>query len=157
MDSIRFDVVPSSAEHDPVPAVVEIVVNGRRLAELVAEVELPFAAREGHPDLAGSYDGLPAEHVLPPSRHYLGEDAGYHDGADGRTTLLGCGCGEPTCWPLLARITLDGERVTWSDFAQPYRPAAEAHGWRYDGFGPFVFDRAEYEAALAAAAASPLP
>jgi len=148
MDRIRFEVVPSSAEIDPPPAVVEIFVNGRRLAELVREHELPFAAREGHPELAGSYDGLPAADVLPPSRHFLGNDAGFHGGVGDRVMLLGCACGEPSCWPLLARIRVDGGRVTWSEFTQPLRPAEQPHGWRYGGFGPFVFDRAQHDAEI---------
>jgi len=78
----------------------------------------------------------------------------FYGGVDDRVMLLGCACGEPSCWPLLARITVDGGRVTWSGFAQPFRPADQPHGWRYDGFGPFVFDLAQYEAALAAAAQS---
>lgn len=35
------------------------------------------------------------------------------------------------------------DTVVWSDFEQHHRK-----NWRYDSFGPFVFDRGQYEAAL---------
>jgi hypothetical protein len=62
-----------------------------------------------------------------------------------KTALLGCGCGEVGCSPLMARITVTDDTVTWDEFEQPTRP-----GWDYDGFGPFTFDRAQYEQALMA-------
>jgi hypothetical protein len=42
-------------------------------------------------------------------------------------------------------VTLTEHSVTWSNFAQPHRRA-----WSYAGFGPFVFDRRQYENAIAA-------
>jgi hypothetical protein len=42
-------------------------------------------------------------------------------------------------------ITVDGDRVTWSQFEQPYR-----HERDYSAFGPFEFERRQYEEALAA-------
>ena len=50
----------------------DIFVNGRNLEVIVKEIELPFAAREGRPHLAGSYAGLPPGEMLRPSRRLLG-------------------------------------------------------------------------------------
>ena len=36
--------------------------------------------------------------------------------------------------------------MTWTDFAQPFRRERD-----YTGFGPFTFDRAQYEASVEAA------
>jgi hypothetical protein len=53
------------------------------------------------------------------------------------------------CWPLEAGVTLAEESVRWSAFAQPHRRV-----WSYAGFGPFVFDRRQYEDAVAEAVAA---
>ena len=35
-----------------------------------------------------------------------------------KLAVLGCGCGEVACWPLLVRTTLRKDTVIWSDFEQ---------------------------------------
>ena len=65
-------------------------------------------------------------------------------GPQEKTALLSCDCGEVGCSPLLARVTVDDDTVTWDEFEQPTRP-----DWDYDGFG-FTFSRPEYERALMA-------
>jgi len=77
----------------------------------------------------------------PLDAHYLGRSA-PRPGA--KVPLLGCECGEWGCWPLLATIRATAETVTWSDFEQPHRKDRD-----YAEFGPFVFDRAQYDEALA--------
>ena len=65
--------------------------------------------------------------------------------------MLNCECGIPGCWPLLCRIEVRDDRVIWSDFEQPHRSAPKSRRvWSYEGFGPFVFEWAQYEAALEA-------
>jgi hypothetical protein len=122
---------------------VRLLIDGRDLVDLVRDYERAFAG-----DLAGSYGLLPAADTLPPAGHFLGVSEPYYSGESGRTLLLACECGEPGCWPLEASIRTDDRTVTWTEFKQPHRPQ-----WSYDGFGPFVFDRAAYEVALAKAAA----
>jgi hypothetical protein len=146
-----------------------LYVNGRSLVEIIREVELPFAVREGQPKMAGQYVGLPAHFMLAPSRYLLGEIADGPWCDPERIVLLQCECGEWGCWPLLARITLTDETVVWRSFQQPHRQAdsrptrrvrgrsrrlgrawasARAHAWRYSSMRPFVFSRPDYEAAL---------
>ena len=115
--------------------VVPIFVDGRDLVDLVRPVELPFATAEGHSSIAGGYDGLLPEYWLELPEQY---------GGDGRAAVLSCKCGEVGCWPLRVRIAIDGQHVVWSDFQQPHRP-----DWAYKGFGPFVFERGEYEREVA--------
>ena len=155
MSTKRVDVITLTVE--PVNSkagqqYVIISVNGRPLTELVREVELPFATREGHPDMAGDYRGLPPREAFLPSRHLLGEPKPLWSGGDDRVIALRCECGEPGCWPLYVRITVGEGTVTWSDFEQPHRGenSAASH-WRYDRLAPFVFVRQQYETALAGA------
>ncbi len=143
MDEIRFEI---GERDDPVDGMVETVVifvNDRDLAGITREVELPFAARDRKPELAGNYVGLPPEAVFLPSQRLLGEPERYYDDCGGKIAVLGCGCGDVGCWPLLVGITPRGDTVLWEDFEQPHR----GH-WRHDGLGPFVFDRARYTSAL---------
>jgi hypothetical protein len=147
MDTIAF--VNSG---DPVEG-VHIVINGHDLVDSVRAVELPFATREGAAMIAGGYSGLSSDVVFLPSRHFLGEPK--YEGEGGRVIVLGCGgCGEVCCWPLAVRMKFREHEVMWSDFYQEFRGPGHSSGeWRYDGFGPFIFDRRQYEGALSARAA----
>jgi hypothetical protein len=44
---------------------------------------------------------------------------------------------------LEASIELTTEHVCWTRFRQPHRTQ-----WNYDDFGPFTFERKQYEAAV---------
>ena len=129
---------PGTCEAEPV---VRLLVDGRDLVTLVGEFERPFAE-----EMAGAYGLLPAADVLPPARHFLGEPDPLYTSEGGRTMLLACDCAEPGCWPLAARIEVTAHAVSWTDFRQPLRPE-----WSYSGFGPFVFERKQYESALGTA------
>lgn len=152
MDAIRFDIAivpdPVGGTHE----VVEVLVNGRSLNERAGEVEIPYAMEEVAPPIAGKYAGLLPEIVLPPSRHFLGEPARRYrsvGGGEGKTAVLQCTCLEAGCWPLVARIAIGEDTVIWSDFEQPHRSRESVPvRWYYDRLGPFVFSKAQYEAAL---------
>ncbi|WP_394437080.1 hypothetical protein [Streptomyces sp. SGAir0957] len=76
--------------------------------------------------------------------HFLGGTEPYvHDPDTGALCLLGCHCGIPACWPLLAEVCVTATEVTWSGFRQPERPE-----WGELPLGPYVFPRPAYEAAL---------
>jgi hypothetical protein len=138
MDQIRFT-IDSSGEY---PA-VRVLINSEDLITMLEKHEALFAKAEGYPGIAGGYMGLPSKVALPPSEHFLGRPESLYD-YDGMTEILTCECGEPGCWPFLVKIELSDHLVTWSDFAQPHREGQ----WHYDGFGPFTFDRKQYESAL---------
>lgn len=76
----------------------------------------------------------------PLIEHYCGRSE-QRPGA--KVPLLGCGCGEWGCWPLLARVETNRATVEWSEFEQPFRQERN-----YSGFGPFVFSRLAYDSAL---------
>ena len=137
---------------------VTLRVNGVDLLDLLRRVEIPFVEaefdrriREGESpeelaprgSLAGQYLYLSPGMTFRPSRNFLGEAYAHGFVAPReKSILLQCTCGITDCWFLLARITVEDDRVTWSDFEQFHRD------WRYD-LGPFVFERAAYEHQLA--------
>ena len=103
--------------------------------------------------------------VLPPSTLWLGGEQDprrfdEHVRYPGpRVAVLRCSCGEIGCDSVIARIALDGDRVTWSDFdrAPAGRPLGSAgrnrlSPWDHDRLGALVFDRDQYLDALQAAA-----
>jgi hypothetical protein len=141
MDEIYFEIGKRDDPADGIVDAVSIFINGRDLVQVVGEMESPFAARDGKPDLAGSYVGLSPKEVFLPSRRFLGGPETYYDkdGPDDKLAVLGCVCGEVSCWPLLVGITLREGTVVWSDFEQPHR-----RHWRHHGLGPFLFDRSRY-------------
>ncbi|GAA5084953.1 hypothetical protein [Nocardia iowensis] len=60
-----------------------------------------------------------------------------------KTPLLVCECGAWGDWPLLAEIVVSDSLVIWDRIEQPYRPERD-----YGAFGPFRFDRNQYDDAL---------
>jgi len=149
-DVIGFRFVVSPV-HDAVPgedgsrpfggdAKLEFLINGRSLLELVREHERPLAAADGQPGLEGTYEPLSFRRA--PRDLLYGDPSFQYARGDGRTTLIGCGCGVVECWPLVARIDVTSDEVVWHRFAQPFRR------WSYDTFGPFRFERVRYDGAV---------
>lgn len=142
MDTVAFEIVP--IRHGPYTyEAIRILVNGKRLEELARAVELPFAAAEKHPDLAGDYAPLVLTDISSDPDHFLGTPvASWFE--EGDTVLLGCPCGEWGCWPLTVQIEIKESTVRWVGFRNGHRD------WDLSGLGPFEFDRTEYLAALTA-------
>ncbi|WP_221652077.1 hypothetical protein [Actinotalea ferrariae] len=128
----------AAEEYEGVTGLVPFV-DGSSLVDLVGAYE---SARGFTP--AGGYGGL------VPAYFRFGDLCDYYRGIEkrqwpdkGRVSLLACDCGEIGCWPLDASVTLTAHSVTWSNFVQPHRRV-----WSYADFGPFIFDRRQYEAAV---------
>jgi hypothetical protein len=140
MDTIRFEV-----KH---PNEVAVFINGRDLIEMLREVELPFATREGYPSWAGNYQGIAPTDLFEDIGVLLGEPAkGWNCIVEGKATLLGHTCGDVGCWPMCVKVTVEEKRIIWSNFEQPHRAARmEEQQWTYEALGPFVFDSAQYMA-----------
>ncbi|MBO0697930.1 MAG: hypothetical protein J2P46_06030 [Zavarzinella sp.] len=146
MNRIAFDLRLVKASDEPFVQdyfALDIRVDDRDLLEFVRETERPFASAEGHPDLAGKYEALPAFMAL---EDFAGK------GAE-KVSVYDCECGCFGCWPLRVRISASDKTVTWSEFEQPHRGRkSRASWWRYDKLGPFVFERGQYDSALTKAA-----
>jgi hypothetical protein len=149
VDEVSFEFAPAGEDFPDDLRQIRIKVNGVDLPELVREAELPAARADDEEEIAGNYIGLVAGYMrIDLAGQFLGgRGTPMFTDSDDRTALLGCGCGEVGCSPLMARVTVTEDTVTWDDFAQPTRPE-----WDYDGFGPFTFDRGQYERALMAIA-----
>ncbi|PPF86189.1 hypothetical protein C5B96_05410 [Subtercola sp. Z020] len=115
------------------------VIDGSPLTALVTAFEVGRGW-----DPAGGYGGL------FPTVFGLGSAAAYWLGehpAGDRVFALGCECGEMACWPLAIEVATSSDTVGWQKFRQPYRSDRD-----YSAFGPFIFDRTQYEAAVASIA-----
>ncbi|HLN43036.1 MAG TPA: hypothetical protein VK215_11305, partial [Acidimicrobiales bacterium] len=66
------------------------------------------------------------------------------------TVLLGCTCGIVDDGPFLADVLVTDDQVTWREFKNPM---ADGLNWDYSDLGPIVFDRGQYEQAIADAMA----
>ena len=137
MNVLDFRIVPVNGAKALVP-----YIDGKSLADLVAVYE----SDHGY-EPAGGYAGL------IPAHFNFGELTLYYEARETHqwprpehAWLLGCDCGEVGCWPLTARVTVTSESVTWSNFEQEHRLSRD-----YNGFGPFVFDHAQYAYAVAEA------
>jgi hypothetical protein len=141
MDTIKFVAVNSFLEDY---LVVDILINGYRLIDLLQAVESRYARAEGRISLAGAYEGLPPLMVLPPNKHYWGDAHKEYLAPDGRVVLLEYAySGVPGDWTFAAQIEVTGEFVSWSNMGNVQRP-----DWDYSEIGPFKFDLRQYRDAL---------
>jgi hypothetical protein len=158
MDTIdvRREEVPLDDELG-IDVVAAVFINGVDLRALVvateeAELTARFRNEEFLRDICESLDEwldpqnqiafLAVDAVAPPSRHWLGSPR--PDLAErGRTAVLTCTCGCYGCGGAAARVTIEGEIVTWSDFRQ-------ANSDTVIPIGPFQLARSTYEAAIRA-------
>ncbi|MEU5323789.1 hypothetical protein AB0G67_44700 [Streptomyces sp. NPDC021056] len=115
-------------------------IDGASLTELIDSFEIAA----GMQPAGDAYGGLIPQFFPfgPMQHHFLGQSTKT---MGPKTPVLGCECGEWGCWPLMARITTTADLVGWDSFEQPHRKTRE-----YAAFGPFQFDRHQYEDALRA-------
>ncbi|MGA8219003.1 MAG: hypothetical protein WB771_10575 [Solirubrobacterales bacterium] len=144
MDDVKFELAAASGDYADELTQIKITVNETDLVELVRQAELPSAQADAEEELAGTYVGLVPGYVrIDLASQFLGTPGtSLSPGPADKTALLGCSCGEVGCSPLLARVTVDEDTVTWDEFEQPARP-----DWDYEGFS-FTFARSQYEQAL---------
>ena len=132
---IQFD---SRQHHGHGALEIVLRIDGIPLTKLIDRFELAA----GMQPAGDAYGGLIPEFFRfgPMADHFHGRST---QAMGPKTPLLSCECGEWGCWPLMARITPTPEHVTWDSFEQPHRTARD-----YTGFGPFPFDRHQYDDAL---------
>ncbi|WP_158842969.1 hypothetical protein [Saccharothrix deserti] len=113
-------------------------VDGVPLTELIDR----FEANAGMQPSGDAYGGLIPQYFRfgPMEDHFHGRPT---NAMGPKTPLLGCECGEWGCWPLMARVSVTPDLVTWDSFEQPHRTTRD-----YSGFGPFRFGRQQYDDAL---------
>ncbi|MFT3808002.1 hypothetical protein [Arenimonas sp.] len=144
MNTIAIQIEESQDAMEVPYRAVRISVDGNDFLEMLRAHEMPYAQREGHSNIAGGYAWPYASTSTRDA--FLGIDADENN----RVELLACQCGSPGCWPLLVQIDVGPSEVVWSSFEQPHRGEDSAAGhWHYNEFGPFVFERSQYEAAVA--------
>jgi hypothetical protein len=146
MDEVSFELAKAGGDYADDLTQIRIEVNGTDLVDLVRQAELPSAEADDEPELAGTYVGLVPGYIrMDLAGQFLGGSGAWlYSEGEGKTALLSCNCGEVGCSPLLARVTVEDDTVSWDEFEQPTRP-----DWDYDGFG-FTFARPQYEQALLA-------
>lgn len=111
---------------------IDTLIDGKPLEQIVAET---LGTRTKDPkDLQGSDPHM----LLPPHGNLLG-------GLGRIQPLLCSGCREPGCHPVSAAIEVFDGEVVWSEFDEGNHPT------RLSSVGPFVFDRKQYEVAVARA------
>lgn len=129
--------VQALSEHDPGVHTVVPLIDGEPLTHMAAGFE---RAHDYEP--VGGYGGIIPIwfNYGPLDKYFLGETAqdGYWAQVGG-VYVLGCECGEVGCWPLQCRVRFEDDVIIWDEFKQPYRASRD-----YSGFGPFVFDCAQY-------------
>ena len=122
MDRISFKLAPLKSDKRNSQFGADIFINDENLIEKIRIFEKPFAEKEGHPSLAGEYEGMQPEWRLKEISE-SGE----------RQYIFACnGCGEPGCWPIMIDIVMNGKEVVWKNFRQPHRGSqSKSSFWDY--------------------------
>lgn len=121
--------------------VVSIFINDKNLIDIVREIELPYATKEGCPQIAGAYSGLYAFNLWDEMIKIRKPNVEFPP------EVLDCTCGCQGCWPLSLKIKEKNDVIVWSDFENVYRTnlTNPDHNWDYSKLGPFTFDKEQYE------------
>ena len=111
------------------------VVNGVRLTKLVESYDLKIGNLP-----AGGFAGLVRRSLNFGAwdQYFMAETPSRQIQRTG-VWLLGCICGEVSCWSLVARIVRNEELIIWDCFRQPNKPERD-----YSSFGPFRFGIDQY-------------
>jgi hypothetical protein len=136
---IRFSVEPWA----PTGTLLTPFVDGRSFVDLVTEYE------ESHGwEQAGIHEGLVLgkEEFRDLAQYLLHGRSLLRYLSHSGTVVLGCGCGNIDDGPFFADVLGSDDQVTWREFKNPM---ADGLDWDYSDLGPFVFDRGQYEQAIA--------
>lgn len=118
--------------------IAEIYINGQEIIPFLKEIEEPYAAEEGHPDIAGAYG-----HRLPKKLYKELMEAfeeGTYVNQEGAELLCCGGCGLSCCWSIVVFIKQDERYVYWYKFEHNHRE------WEYNL--SYKFDKKDYMQAL---------
>ena len=120
---------------------ISIEINDSRLQDLMKQ-ELDGDIRSGNVEIAPEDARLPSRHLLDKPIPDLS--------VDGRTAVLVCPeCGDLGCGSVLVRVTIEPDRVIWSDFLLGVNYYADEPGDLDRTLrGRFEFDREAYESQL---------
>lgn len=115
---------------------LDFVVDGRSISEIL----------EDDDSVSGIGWMTPAENEIAARKLLLEEPGELPD--ERRRILYGCGeCCDISCGAVTMQIDIDGDLVTWSNFA--YENNYEEIDFEgYEGIGPFVFRLEEYSKVL---------
>jgi len=124
---------------------IDIYIDGKNLIEIAREIELPYASREGSPDIAGQYSSLTKYEVKSFENFFL-QDPKFEFTNCEDVYLLECGaCRIWACWALWAKIIVQNDTVIWKDFRNHHRDKnAGDRKWNYDKMGPYCFNKVQY-------------
>lgn len=138
----KFELSIESKDRYTNEKIVRIKIDGLDLIQITREAELPFAKRDNQEDLAGSYDGIFLAWFPYAEKEFSGTTWPWYpvEADKGVAAILSCECGEIGCWPLYVNIQMDENRVSWSNFKQPYRK-----DWDLKSIGNYLFRRDEYD------------
>lgn len=131
-----------------------IIINGRELIDLVKEIELPIAEKNGNPESAGVYSYLPAEVLFEPSFHLYRKQSPkydynkikyYNSKSEDKLPILESPDNDGRDWALFVYIRMHSSDIEWVNFEKVYKEQTKADpDLQYKGLGPFVFDRNNY-------------
>lgn len=140
MDKLEFKVESKEIDDRKTPS-VNIFINDKNLIDLLKAYELPFAEKEGHPNIAGGYAGMTPQDFL-----YWVVKTDWP--SENERAIFECaGCGEVGCWPMIISVSRDDNKVKWFNFNQPHRRAeSKASFWDYSNFPSFEFSLENYTA-----------
>ena len=140
MNTLTFQ-IKAQSNNGRIYVIVEIFIDGVNLIDLLKEYELPYAEREGSPQIAGAYVGLAPQVLYRQLTRNVSE--GW---PESKRNIYACSsCHEEGCWPMFITIKTQGDQVIWEEFEQPHRKVhSKVSAWNYSGFGPFVFEKSAY-------------
>lgn len=122
---------------------VKMLIDDVEFLTWVSNYEIPMMKLEGRREIREM-------RVYPPAnRRTISILRGISDHYSNIGTVVDCECECWGCWPVTAKIIRLKSIVKWKKFENDHRSEKSLFGhWTYDGVGPFVFERAQYDREL---------
>ncbi len=131
-----------------------IIIIGKELIDLVKEIELPIAEKNGNMESAGLYNYLPAEVIFEPSFHLYRKQSPkydynkikyYNSKSEDKFPILESPDNEGRDWALFVYIRMYSSEIEWINFEKVFKDQTKADpDLQYTGLGPFVFENNNY-------------
>ncbi|MCB1174836.1 MAG: hypothetical protein KDK39_14795 [Leptospiraceae bacterium] len=122
---------------------IGIRIDGRDFKDIVRQWELPSAAAEGYPQMAGNYNYRSLYNSMTSIYYFLGRlTEGDECPVKKGMYLLVCNCGMASCDSLSCRVHVKKKSITWHTFRRQVRP-----DWDY-AWHEFRFRRKDYLMAI---------
>ncbi|WP_307760990.1 hypothetical protein [uncultured Phascolarctobacterium sp.] len=136
--SFRLDRFEFGADSKP-SFVTRIFIDGKDFLDMIVDYEKEFLAIGNEKGAEGGFVPIYISELYNNLTKHC-----YNPVFDWEANIFGCVCGVTECEPFTIRVDEGRRVVVWYDFSRAFRG-----DWTYRNLGPYVFEKEQYDDAIA--------